>query len=100
MEVTKTQTFSSYSLLHGEDVSNIKPTLERAQMKFTLPGIQNKILKIMTTSILYNIQAQLQLEYFTLMINETFALSDTERVVLAFRWVDNTLSVHEKFIGF
>ena len=53
-------------------------------MKFTSPEIQNKILKIMTTSILYNIQAQIQLEYFTVMINETFALSNTERVVLAF----------------
>ena len=33
------------------------------------------------------------------MIDETTDLSNTEQVVLVFRWVDSELSVHEKFLG-
>ena len=51
-------------------------------MKFTSPEIKNEILKIMATSILCKIQAQLQLGYFTVMIDETTDLSNTEQVVL------------------
>ena len=86
-------------LLRGEDVPIIRPMLEKAQMKFTSPEIQNEILKIMATSILRKIQANLQLGYFTVMIDETTDLSNTEQVVLVFRWVDSALSVHEEFIG-
>ena len=65
-------------------------------MKSTSPEIQNEILKIMATNILRKIQAQLQLGYFTEMISETTDLSNTEQVVLVFRWVENALSVHEE----
>ena len=75
----KDSNFYQLLLLRGEDVSSIQPMLERAQMKFTSPEIQNEILKIMATSILRKIQAQLQLGYFTVMINETTDLSNTER---------------------
>ena len=95
----KDSNFYQLLLLRGEDFSSIQPMLERAQMKFTSPEIQNEILKIMATSILRKIQAQLQLGYFTVMIDETTDLSNTEQVVLVFRWVDDTLSVHEEFIG-
>lgn len=69
-------------LLRGEDVSSIQPMLEKAQMKFTSPEIQNEVLKIMATNILHKIQIQLQLGYFAVMIDETTDLSNTEQVVL------------------
>jgi len=72
--------------------------LEKAQMKFTSPEIQNEILKIMATNILRKFQTQLLLGYFTVMIDETTDLSNTEQVVLVFQWVDDTLSVHEEFV--
>ena len=95
----KDSNFYQLMLLRGEDVSSIQPMLEKAQMKFTSPEIQNEILKIMATNILRKIQTQLQLGYFIVMIDETTDLSNTEQVVLVFRWIDSELSVHEEFLG-
>lgn len=95
----KDSNFYQLLVLRGEDISCIKPMLEKSQLKYTSPEIQNEILTIMANQILRKIAAQLQLSFFTVMIDETTDIANTEQVVLVFRWVDNTLSVHEEFVG-
>ena len=41
---------------------------------------------------------QFQSLYFTVMIDETTDIANTEQVVLVFQWVSSELSVHEEFI--
>ena len=73
--------------------------LDRARFKYTLPDIQNEILSIMALKVLREIVCQLQSSVYTVMIDETTDISNTEQVVLVFRWVDNALNVHKEFVG-
>ena len=72
--------------------------LDRARFKYTSPDIQNEILSIMALKVLREIVCQLQSSVYTVMIDETTDISNTEQVVLVFRWVDNALNVHEEFV--
>ena len=73
--------------------------LEKKRMKYTCHEIQNEILSIMAKAVLRKVVIQFQSLFFTVMIDETSDVSNTEQVVLVFRWVNSELSVFEEFIG-
>ena len=88
--------FYQLVLLRSENSAEI---LDRPRFKYTSPEMQNEILSIMALKVLREIVCQLQSLVYTVMIDETTDISNTERVVLVFRWVDNALSAHEEFVG-
>ena len=87
-------------VLRGEDYSTMSKFLERQQLKYTSPEVQNELLSIMALQILRNVAANIQTAvHYTVMVDETTDQSNKEQVVLVLRWVDEALDVHEEFIG-
>ena len=87
-------------VLRGEDYSAMSKFLERQQLKYTSPEVQNELLSIMALQILRNVAANIQTAvHYTVMVDETTDQSNKEQVVLVLRWVDEALDVHEEFIG-
>ena len=65
--------------------------LEKKRMKYTCHKIQNEILSIMAKAVLQKIVIQFQSSFFTVTIDETTDISNTEQVVLVFPWVNSEL---------
>ena len=65
--------------------------MEKSQDKFTSPEIQNEILSIMALHILREIATELSGKWYTIMVDGTTDLSNTEQMVLCLRYVDNNL---------
>ena len=87
-------------LLRGEDYSPMSKFLEKQQLKYTSPEVQNEFLSIMALQVLRKVMGDIQeAVYFTVMIDEITDQSNREQVVLVLRWVDETLEAHEEFIG-
>ena len=87
-------------VLRGEDYSPMSKFLERQQLKYTSPEVQNEFLSIMALQVLRKIVSKIQeAVYFIVMIDETTDQSNREQVVLVLRWVDDKLEAHEEFIG-
>ena len=87
-------------VLRSEDYSAMRKFLEKQQLKYTSPEVQNEFLSIMAHQIIRKIAANVQTAVnYTVMIDETTDQSNTEQVVLVLRWVDEALEVHEEFIG-
>ncbi|KAI6658761.1 Zinc finger MYM-type protein 1-like [Oopsacas minuta] len=85
--------------IRAEDNPNLLKWLDKCQDKFTSPGIQNEILKLMSLRILRDIVQQISGMMYTIMVDETTDLSNTEQMVLCLRHVDDDLNVHEELIG-
>ena len=86
--------------LRSEDDSRIVGWLERKTSKYTVPDMQNEILKTMALQVLRQVVESIQsAPFLTIMIDETTDVSNKEQVVVCFRWVDNNLEPHEEFIG-
>lgn len=88
--------------LRADDDPDLVAWLQRKQNKYTSHEIQNEILKTMamSSSVLRNIASCLQRSPFlTLMMDESTDVSNTEQVVIVFRWVSDLLEVHEEFLG-
>ena len=83
----------------AEDNPQLLKWMEKSQDKFTSPEIQNEILSIMALHILREIASELSGKWYTIMVDETTDLSNTEQMVLYLRYVDNNLEVHEELIG-
>ena len=81
------------------DIPGLSDWLKRSQAKFTSPDIQNELLSIMALMILRQIASDLSGKWFTLMIDETTDLSNTEQMILCLRYVDDDLGVHEEVLG-
>ena len=74
--------------------------LERQQLKYTSPEIQNEFLSIMALQVLRKSVCKIQEAVnFAVMIDETTDQSNKEQVVLVLCWVDDKLEAHEEFIG-
>ena len=85
--------------LRGEDDPLVLQWLMRKSSKFTSHDIQNEILKIMVNSILRDATNSVRNnKHFSVMIDETSDISNKEQCVIAIRWVDYSLDVHEDFI--
>lgn len=86
--------------LRGNDDDRIKEWMNKKMNKYTSPEIQNEILQIMGSDILNKIADTLhKTPFFTVMVDETADISNKEQVVVCFRWVSDTLDVHEDFVG-
>ena len=85
--------------LRKHEVPNLDGWLRRSQDRFTSPTIQNEILEIMASTILRTIAGKLAGELFSIMVDETTDISNTEQLVFCIRYVDSQLNSHEEFIG-
>ena len=92
--------FTQLLMLRTEEDENFVQWLERKQMKYTSPEIQNEMIEIMALGLLRDIAKSIQLaEFYTIMVDETGDASNLEQLVLCLRWVDEELKIHEDFIG-
>ena len=88
-------------LLHllKEDVPVLNTWLQKLQDRFTSPSIQNELLEIMANMILRKVTRSLSGNLFSIMVDETSDISNTEQLVFCLRYVDEDLTTHEEFIG-
>ena len=63
------------------------------------PDIQNEMLGIMAQFIQREISRDTTGKWFTIMVDETTDLTNTEQMVFCIRYVASNLDVHEEFIG-
>ena len=62
--------------------------------------MQNEMLKVMALEVLRYVAASLHSSpFYSIMAYETTDSSTRERVVICLRWVDNSLSANDEFIG-
>ena len=85
--------------LRAEDNPKLLKWMEKSRDKFTSPDIQNEILSIMSLYFQREINSEISGKWFTIMVDETTDLSNTEQMVFCLRYVDDNLEVHEEFIG-
>ena len=64
-----------------DDVPNLGAWLEKSQDWFTSPVIQNEMLEIMATTILRKLAHNLTGKLFSIMVDETTDISNTEQLV-------------------
>ena len=82
-----------------DDVPNLDVWVHRSQDRYTSPTIQNELLEIMASTIVRKIAHKLSGEMFSIMVDETTDISNTEQLVFCIRHVDDQLSTHKEFIG-
>ena len=86
--------------LRGNDKPCVSEWLNKKADKYTSPEIQNEILALMSHMILRKIAEQIhKAEYFTLMADECVDIANQEQLAVCFRYVDDSLVVHEEFMG-
>ena len=83
----------------AEDNPGILKWMDKAQNKFTSPDIQNEMLGIMALHILRDVSSEISGKWYTIMVDETTDLSNTEQLICCLRYVDSDLEVHEEVIG-
>ena len=87
-------------LLRKEDYSAMSRFLERQQLKYMSPEVQNELLSIMALHILHNIAVIIQnAVLYSVMIDEATDQSNKEQIIFVLRWVSEALEVNEEFIG-
>ena len=69
--------FYQLLLLRGDD-STIQPMLERPQLKYTSPEMQNEFVSIMANIVLRTITARFLSSFFTVMIDESTDIANIE----------------------
>ena len=84
--------------LHKEDIPVLNTSLQRSQDHFTGPSIPNELLEIMANMILRKFTRSLSGKLFSIMVDETSDISNTEQLVFCLRYVDEDLTTHEEFI--
>ena len=83
----------------AEDNPNLLKWMEKSRDKFMCSEIQNEILCIMAQFIQREIMKDVSGQWFTIMVDETTDMTNTEQMVFCLRYVDSNLEVHEEFIG-
>ena len=92
--------FTQLLKLREEDNPKLSQWVKRKSSKFTSADMQNEMLEVMALKVLRDIALCLQnATFFTIMVDETVDSSNREQAVLVFRWIDDSLEVHEDFIG-
>lgn len=86
--------------LRAQDNPQIHEWLKRKNETYTSKDIQNEMIKLMAHACLREISSELhQARYYTIMADETTDSSNNEQLVTVFRCVDESLQVHEEFVG-
>ena len=75
--------------------------LQRRVNKYTLPEIQNDLIKVMAMQVMRKISEKLHKSPFvTIMVDETTDITNKEQVTVITRRIDEDLVVHEElFLG-
>lgn len=83
--------------LRGHDQLEINKWLAKeGGDKYTSPEIQNELLTLMSHAVLCIVASQLQqAEFFTIMTDECVDSANNGQLVICFRYVDESLDVHE-----
>ena len=84
--------------LHKEDIPVLNTWLHRSQDRFTSPRIQNELLEIMANMILQKITRSVSGKLFSIMVDETSDISNTEQLVFCLRYVK--ISPHKNLSDF
>ena len=74
--------FAQLLKMCAKDISSLFNWIKKSQAKFTSPDIQNEILSIMALMILREITSEIAGKWYTIMVNETTDLSNSEQMVL------------------
>ena len=85
--------------LRKEDVLLLESWLHRSQEWFTSPIIQNEVLEIVALTVLWKVVRKFSGQYFTIMVDKTTDITNTEQMVFCIWYVDHDLATHEQFIG-
>ena len=87
-------------LLLSNNDKQIKEWIQKNTDKYTLPVIQNELIKIMALKVAETISGNLQATpFYTIMADETTDCSNKEQFVVCFCWVDSDFEVYEDFVG-
>ena len=71
----------------ADDKPSLLKWMEKSQDKFISPDIQNEMLSIMPLRILREITSEMSGKWYTIMVDETTDLSNTEQMVMCLRYV-------------
>ena len=86
--------------LQGEKHPKLAEYLKQKYNKYTSAEIQNEVLQVMALQLLQEIAKNLHdSSFYTIMVDETTDISNSEQVVLCLRWVDDDFNVHKDLIG-
>lgn len=85
--------------VRAEDNPDLLKWMLKSRDKFMSPDVQNEILCMMALFIQREIANSVSGQWYTIMVDETTDVSNTEQLVFCIRYVDSTLEVHEEFIG-
>ena len=77
--------------LRKHDMPNLDAWLCKSQDRFTCPMMQNEVLEITASAILQKIAHNLAGKVFSIMVDETTDISNTEQLVFCIRYVDSQL---------
>ena len=77
----------------------MKAWLEKKQGKFVTHDVQNKILTIMSNSVLRSLLKKIEGNIYSTMCDEYTDCSNHEQLTFCLRWVE-VLKAHETFLGF
>ena len=99
-DITEESNFIHLMRLRAHDNPQIHEWLSRKADKYTSPEIQNEILMLMSHMVLRNIATCIhRVKYFTIMADQCVDILNIEQLVICFRYIDETLAVHEEFMG-
>lgn len=96
MKNQKLTAISQTLKLRGLDVPALLEWVGQSRIdKYTSPEIQKEILPIMALKIIRDIASDIGRNHFVIMIGESTDITNTEQLVMCFRWVDAKLEAHE-----
>ena len=86
--------------LRAEDNPLLGKWLERSWRKFTSHENQNEFLEVMSYMVLRKLLGDIHNSpYLMVMVDETTDVANKEQLTFVIRWVDESLDVHEEFLG-
>ena len=86
--------------LRAEDNPLLGKWLERSCRKFTSHENQNEFLEVMSYMVLRKLLGDIHNSpYLMVMVDETTDVANKEQLTFVIRWVDESLDVHEEFLG-
>ena len=83
----------------SKEFPELKAWLEKKQGKFVTHDFQNKILTIMSNSVLRSLLKKIEGNFYSTMCDEYTDCSNHEQLTVCLRWVE-ALKAHETFLGF
>lgn len=83
-----------------ESDSALLEWIQKTDDKYTSHDIQNEIITIMAHQVQRDLLNDIRSNSFSIIADEYTDINNQEQVTICLRWVDDTLEVHEGFLGF